>query len=1412
MDDIYINLNFLTESERDALQDVLARDEVFRKQEKKRLSELKKELDGVKKSGAISDTSDSTAKVCARCHESFGVLFNTGAFCPKCKARVCKNCRTPLKDSWLCTLCGKVRDVKAKSGAWFYEQARTKGEARTLFGTSLIRASLKRGKASTKSKDGIADEPPAPPVIGLNPESHEKLHRPIPVHMSAIRETEANDSSYHTAESADDNETHEVNKNYIKPYAKAVPVKRDSHKDESPAETSSGSSTPTYVHETSKGSDTIHNDSFQNEREKAEDDYYDDDEEEEKPVFDYLNEDEHSPQKEQNNQGQHDGDGDEKSLDDSDEYKSIASQGSGQGYHYNSGSRDHYPLPGMKDEYSPPQRGSTAYSQDSLSVSKEWTLSTESNAESVDSFRTAEVQTPSETTSHSDFNTPTQSLPSDNESDFIDARDTAHVPPENEDHYDGYTLEETYTGGGKVVPPEIVTTAVDDNIPGYKNNENDEPVEDIDQAFAEYGVDVNNRSLSDRFDMGSRESIVSYYSEAGEGHYGNIPITGEVQFGLKYNYRVGKLEVQVHRAKDIAPVDTKKNRSDPYVKAYLLPDKTKGGKRKTKVKKNTLNPEFDEILSFKTSFDEMLTRSLWLCVWNHDRFGHNDFLGEVLLPMASYDESGFSWEDPSPQWYPLRERRPEHSLMEYSGELVIALMYVPQERIKPKKGKKKKEGGELHVQIKEGHNLKAKDANGFSDPFCKIYLLPDKSRKTKRKTQTIKKNVNPKWNISFVYEHLTLEDLMDRSLEVTVWDWDRGTSNDFLGGLRLGMGAKTETWDDAEGEEIAAWQKMLDNHNEWNESTIALRSLPRFHDKPATDSDSEQRPDKEKHDKPATDSDSEQRPDKGKHEENPKESSDTETKATKKEENPKPSEKQEKNKEGIDNMAFTTTKDDNEEEKAMNSIFQSFNNFTMPEVTTIVTAPEPSEPEQKPDEKRKKGGKTASRSDNVLFFEGATLSSPDLELKRRHSTDFVSVPRPLNEELIQQDMEKKGIPFKRKSTKKIPQGTREQMRRESYSPRVERKSRSLQTSSPLEIRRKTLAELAIESGYKNPKAPADSVDGSSETLDSEESHEKIISAPAKSAKGSSEIPITGELYLTQEYCQETRVFTVHIHTANNLAIADTKRKTSDPYVKTYLLPDKRSKKKTRTVRDNLNPEFDEVVKYHIGYDELLTRTLLLTVWNDDLFSRDEFLGEVVIPLGSFVEKGNSLINSTAKWYKLGEKTDYEEKLTIPELIVALKYVTGDKTKKKSKKSQPMKGELMLQILEAKNLPGKDADGMSDPFCKISLLPDKKGKTKHKTPIIKRSLNPSWNYKMEYEDLSIDDLNERVLEITVWDHDIASRDEFLGGVRLGTGGSGNEWDDSTEDEAQIWHTMLNRSNVWIQVVIPLRPTMDSRKNM
>ena len=61
----------------------------------------------------------------------------------------------------------------------------------------------------------------------------------------------------------------------------------------------------------------------------------------------------------------------------------------------------------------------------------------------------------------------------------------------------------------------------------------------------------------------SVESVTSFYSDAGEGNYGKIPVTGEIQFGLDYNYKTGTLEVRVKQCRDIAVVDSKKKRSDP---------------------------------------------------------------------------------------------------------------------------------------------------------------------------------------------------------------------------------------------------------------------------------------------------------------------------------------------------------------------------------------------------------------------------------------------------------------------------------------------------------------------------------------------------------------------------------------------------------------------------------------------------------------------------------------------------------------------------------------------------------------------------------------------------------------------------------------------------------------------------------
>ena len=50
--------------------------------------------------------------------------------------------------------------------------------------------------------------------------------------------------------------------------------------------------------------------------------------------------------------------------------------------------------------------------------------------------------------------------------------------------------------------------------------------------------------------------------------------------------------------------------------------------------------------------DEIERRTLWISVWHSDMFGRNDFLGEVMLPMAGQ----IAHEDLSPKWYSLQER------------------------------------------------------------------------------------------------------------------------------------------------------------------------------------------------------------------------------------------------------------------------------------------------------------------------------------------------------------------------------------------------------------------------------------------------------------------------------------------------------------------------------------------------------------------------------------------------------------------------------------------------------------------------------------------------------------------------------------------------------------------------------------
>ncbi|NWW50320.1 DOC2B protein, partial [Pedionomus torquatus] len=317
--------------------------------------------------------------------------------------------------------------------------------------------------------------------------------------------------------------------------------------------------------------------------------------------------------------------------------------------------------------------------------------------------------------------------------------------------------------------------------------------EDVDQLFGAYGTTPTEQPAKHQ----APEEVVDP-----EGYESDDCTTlGTLDFSLLYDQENNALHCTINKAKGLKPMDHN-GLADPYVKLHLLPGASKANKLRTKTLRNTLNPTWNETLTYYGITDEDMIRKTLRSVphpgpadtaaspcgsWGTLTPQTWSGMGRWVSGCGCVPEQPLDWVRSLPQI-----DKTEDKSLEERGRILISLKYSSQ-----------KQG--LLVGIIRCAHLAAMDANGYSDPYVKTYLKPDEDKKSKHKTAVKKKTLNPEFNEEFCYE-IKHGDLAKKTLEVTVADAHPHLSLSVSvsqGGVVLGINAK--------GERLKHWFDCLKN-------------------------------------------------------------------------------------------------------------------------------------------------------------------------------------------------------------------------------------------------------------------------------------------------------------------------------------------------------------------------------------------------------------------------------------------------------------------------------------------------------------------------------------------------------------------------------------------------------------------------
>ncbi|NXD73593.1 SYT7 protein, partial [Eolophus roseicapillus] len=248
----------------------------------------------------------------------------------------------------------------------------------------------------------------------------------------------------------------------------------------------------------------------------------------------------------------------------------------------------------------------------------------------------------------------------------------------------------------------------------------------------------------------------------------------------------------------------------------------------------------------------------------------------------------------------------------------------------------------------------------------------------------------------------------------------------------------------------------------------------------------------------------------------------------------------------------------------------------------------------------------------------------------------------------------------------------------------------------------------------------------------------------------------GRIQFSVGYNFQESTLTVKIMKAQELPAKDFSG-TSDPFVKIYLLPDKKHKLETKVKRKNLNPHWNETFLFEGRvWDGLEWTGMGAEQWWDPVSS---LLGWI---------RSARAANMMAIIDEMGWPS-CQGHGSRGELLLSLCY-------------NPSANSIVVNIIKARNLKAMDIGGTSDPYVKVWLMYKDKRVEKKKTVVMKRCLNPVFNESFAF-DIPTERLRETTIVITVMDKDRLSRNDVIGKIYL-------SWK-SGPGEVKHWKDMIAR---------------------